>query len=239
MDAPSTPSHTDHQPLVHFAGPWTPEETDRVEAAAEGTDCDMPSEFGRTWVAVKHVFPSFVLYVASRHCSRGTLTAQHLTALVEQMRRVGAAAPPDAAMFQLVYQSEARTPMDTTALHDLLHQARANNQRLGITGVLLYKAGGFIQVLEGDEETVRALYATIRDDPRHEQVETLLTAQITERIFPDWTMGLEDLDRVVEGGESVNTFLQDGHMPGLQRALPAVCQALEAFKARAVHAPDC
>lgn len=139
-------------------------------------------------------------------------------------------------IFQLAYQSEATGPMDGAALRDQLRQARDKNHRLAVTGVLLYKADGFLQVLEGDEETVCALYATIREDPRHEAVETLLAIRAPRRVFPGWSMGLEDLehgpDAMPPSEPGVTSFLETGRLPTDRDPLPDVARALEQFKER-------
>lgn len=233
----SDSSLPDGSALVHFAGPWSRDETRLVHEAAAVAALHglpaVPQGLGCPWVATKHVFSSFVLYIANHVTARLTLTASDPDGLAKQIRSARARSDDRAPnVFQLVYESEAARPMRSADLRELLRQSREKNQRLGITGVLLFKAGGFIQVLEGDEEAVRSLYATICDDARHEDVETLLTALVTHRVFPDWTMGLENLDRVLEDEEGVNSFLQDGRVPGLRSSLPAVCQALEAFKER-------
>jgi Sensors of blue-light using FAD len=58
-------------------------------------------------------------------------------------------------------------PFSTEELTDLLRKSRDNNAALGITGMLLYKDGNFMQVLEGDEERVRALATKVSQDRRH------------------------------------------------------------------------
>ncbi len=97
-------------------------------------------------------------------------------------------------MFYLVYVSSATRPFSGEDLRALLETCRKNNAELGITGMLLYKDGNFMQVLEGDEEAVRGLYARIAADPRHGG-EMILQQGFTEgRQFPDWSMGFRDLD---------------------------------------------
>lgn len=97
-------------------------------------------------------------------------------------------------MFYLVYVSSATRPFSGEDLRALLETCRKNNAGLGITGMLLYKDGNFMQVLEGDEEAVRGLYARIAADPRHGG-EMILQQGFTEgRQFPDWSMGFRDLD---------------------------------------------
>lgn len=67
---------------------------------------------------------------------------------------------------------------------------RSKNSRLGITGFLAYRSGNFIQYIEGDDEPLRNLYATICADPRHGQILILDEGEIPERQFGDWAMNL-------------------------------------------------
>ena len=96
-------------------------------------------------------------------------------------------------MFHLVYASTATKRFSAGELFELLPRYRKKNARLSVTGMLLYKEGAFMQALEGDEETVRSLYAIICADVRHYDVRTLLTISVGDRQFPDWSMGFEDL----------------------------------------------
>ena len=97
-------------------------------------------------------------------------------------------------MFFLVYASSATRPFWRDDLGALLTVSRENNAELGVTGMLLYKGGNFLQVLEGDEETVRSLYEKIRTDPRHGGEITLQQGFVEGRQFADWSMGFRDLD---------------------------------------------
>ena len=76
----------------------------------------------------------------------------------------------------------------------MLERSRENSTRLGITGMLLYKGGNLMQVLEGDEATVRALYARIEADTRHKGLIVLMEGRRDSREFPDWSMAFRDLD---------------------------------------------
>jgi len=51
-----------------------------------------------------------------------------------------------------------------------------------------------MQVLEGEEETVRRLYHKIADDIRHRGTIVLLEEANEERQFPGWSMGFRDLN---------------------------------------------
>lgn len=97
-------------------------------------------------------------------------------------------------MYFLIYISIATRPFSTEELVDLLEHARKNNLRANITGMLLYKNGNFMQVLEGEEKAVRALSAKIARDPRHHKMMTLLEGETQEREFPEWSMGFNNLE---------------------------------------------
>lgn len=111
-------------------------------------------------------------------------------------------------MFFLVYISSATQPFSVDDLSTLLAVSRKNNAELGITGMLLYKDGNFMQVLEGDERTVRALYEKIGVDPRHSGEITLQQGFVDERQFPDWSMGFRDLNSPeIRATQSYSEFL--------------------------------
>ncbi|GAB2595289.1 BLUF domain-containing protein [Microlunatus antarcticus] len=95
--------------------------------------------------------------------------------------------------YSLAYESQASVPLTAPDLLDLLDHSRANNARAGVTGILLYRHGTFLQVLEGPRDRVEALYATIARDSRHHAVSTVLAEDRSERRFPDWTMGFADV----------------------------------------------
>jgi len=99
-------------------------------------------------------------------------------------------------MLSLVYVSSATVPFTPDELVALLKKSHEKNARLGITGMLLYKEGNFMQVLEGEEAAVRELYETIRHDPRHHDVITLLEEEVPAREFSEWSMGFVDLKTV-------------------------------------------
>lgn len=96
--------------------------------------------------------------------------------------------------YSLAYESQASVPLTAPDLLDLLTRSRAKNAVLGVTGILLYRQGTFLQVLEGSRAEVDELYATIAGDPRHHGVSTVLAEDRRARRFPDWTMGFADVD---------------------------------------------
>ncbi len=98
-------------------------------------------------------------------------------------------------MFHIIYVSNAVEPMSNDALKELLHVSRVNNERNQITGMLLYKNGHFMQVIEGDEARVTELMNIIKKDIRHKNVDILRSEYTQSRDFPNWTMGFKNLER--------------------------------------------
>ena len=97
-------------------------------------------------------------------------------------------------MFRLVYASSAVKPFSEKKLEDLLKKNRQNNNAVGITGMLLYKDGNFMQCLEGPKKVVCALLAKIQSDRRHRDMIVLLREEHVQREFKEWTMGFKKLD---------------------------------------------
>ena len=61
--------------------------------------------------------------------------------------------------------------------------------------MLLYQEGNFMQMLEGEKQVVLELYDTIMSDNRHKGVLKMLTGDIQERNFKDWSMGFFNMDK--------------------------------------------
>ena len=96
----------------------------------------------------------------------------------------------------LVYCSAAIRPFESKDIVDLLMVSRKHNEKNNITGMLLYIDESFFQVLEGDEETLHALYKKIEVDQRHTKVVKLIEEPIDKRTFSDWSMGYAKATRV-------------------------------------------
>ncbi|MBY0231870.1 MAG: BLUF domain-containing protein [Gemmataceae bacterium] len=96
-------------------------------------------------------------------------------------------------MHSLVYVSSAVEPFSRADLVALLDQSRTRNEAAGITGLLLYKDGNFMQALEGEKEAVEATHARIERDPRHRGLIVLLRGPAPERRFAGWSMAFRDL----------------------------------------------
>lgn len=97
------------------------------------------------------------------------------------------------ALIQLVYISVATQQHDDRSLANMMQSASADNKKVGITGMLLYCDGFFMQVLEGEEAMVDAVFMRISQDLRHKDVMTILREPIDQRSFSGWSMGFRVL----------------------------------------------
>jgi len=136
------------------------------------------------------------------------------------------------SLYQIVYTSTATEPFGKTELMELLKGSVRRNTRAGITGLLLYQDGAFIQALEGEKTALMELFEKISHDPRHHHIMRLIQGPIKERDFPNSAMAFRDLDspelRKLPGySEFLNTPL-NGEL--LAKDIPTCKRLLLLFK---------
>jgi Sensors of blue-light using FAD len=95
--------------------------------------------------------------------------------------------------YRLIYVSSATRLFSEAELENLLTKSRQSNNSVGITGLLLYKDGNFMQCLEGSKDAVGMLMDKIRRDPRHRGLIVLLE-ESAEPEFSGWSMGFKKLN---------------------------------------------
>ncbi len=106
-------------------------------------------------------------------------------------------------MYELIYYSVASENTNEATIADILSEARGFNEKNNITGCLLYHGNQFLQILEGEESFVKALFAKIEKDKRHTDVMLMAEGEKEERYFSEWNMAyhhvtasnFNDLDR--------------------------------------------
>jgi hypothetical protein len=99
-------------------------------------------------------------------------------------------------LVRLLYVSRAVDPDDAKAIQSILDSAREHNLGNGITGILCYGGGIYLQAIEGGRLQVNELYGHIVRDERHKDVALLHYEEITERRFSGWTMGQVNLAKL-------------------------------------------
>ena len=98
-------------------------------------------------------------------------------------------------LVRLLYASRA---VDTSpqAIDAILTQSRQHNPVTGITGILCYGGGIFLQAIEGGRMQVSDLFGHIQKDSRHKDVALLHYEEILERRFGGWSMGQVNLTKL-------------------------------------------
>lgn len=98
------------------------------------------------------------------------------------------------ALRQLIYVSTATYECRPDELEAILESAVRHNKDAGITGLLLYTRGTFMQLIEGDETAIDETLQRLRADRRHYGIFIMVDTPVDHRIFPSWSMGLRLLD---------------------------------------------
>lgn len=97
-------------------------------------------------------------------------------------------------LFQLVYVSDAAIGFQSAGLVAISRSSKRNNQKVEVTGLLLYGGGSFLQMLEGDAANVVNTFQRVERDPRHARVQTLFSGPAHHRMFSEWSMGVLNVD---------------------------------------------
>ncbi len=121
-------------------------------------------------------------------------------------------APPDDPLWTIVYVSSASydfTPLD---LERLLASARLANDAAGITGLLLYCHGNFMQLLEGPRSAVQAAFRRVRGSREHHGIIELLDEPVPARAFAGWSMasagiGAEQFHQLADAADATRRQL--------------------------------
>lgn len=93
---------------------------------------------------------------------------------------------------RFLYSSILSKDQDPKVIQDILIKARHYNSLNNITGILLFRNGEFLQLLEGDQFDVYFTFKKIRDDKRHNKIKILHESPIEQRLFTGWSMAYKD-----------------------------------------------
>jgi hypothetical protein len=90
-------------------------------------------------------------------------------------------------LFRMIYSSQP-FGYDDAMLSGILLDARRCNARDGLTGALLCRRDVYLQLIEGEEDAVRAAIARIGRDDRHMDLVVHVAGPVAGRLFGDWAM---------------------------------------------------
>lgn len=95
---------------------------------------------------------------------------------------------------QIVYESQASESLTEADVLEILRKSQVCNNRAGISGLLVFKDGRFLQFIEGPPQEVKALYARITEDPRHRDLRLLNETGSDSLLMPTWAMAYTSSD---------------------------------------------
>lgn len=122
--------------------------------------------------------------------------------------------PADGAgLYAIVYISTAARALSADELAHLCSRAQARNAEEGVTGVLLYSDGAFMQYLEGPACGLSRVYGFIKTDPLHYGLIDLFREPISAREFAAWSMVVRDVGSLGQSSAS-QQYSQLAGQPG-------------------------
>lgn len=127
-------------------------------------------------------------------------------------------------IIHIVYVSFSRNQLSELELDELLSEIRPKNLANGVTGLLLYNDEIFIQVIEGETDTIRTLYDRLQNDNRHTNIVKILEESIDQRSFPEWSMGYQKLSK--EDSKDLPGFTDVMSSNDIREALKQSSQAI-------------
>lgn len=137
-----------------------------------------------------------------RSCRAKLLKAQDALERLKQFKK-----RDSLAIHQLVYESHPTDALTKEQLRDILTKSQYKNIRLNLSGLLIFHAGKFLQLLEGGKKEVDELFDAIRRDPRHTDIKVVLESDCQFRSMPSWVMGLSTDDNLAETIGSVDYYI--------------------------------
>lgn len=134
-------------------------------------------------------------------------------------------------LISLSYTSAATRLLSVAELVELIEQIRPKNERLGVTGLLLYSGGNVIQTLEGTTSVIDELFDTIRVDPRHGDVRVVDWREADARSFSQWSMGFRNVSaREVAQLHDFGAFARESWGSDLSPHAASAFELLEKFR---------
>ena len=125
---------------------------------------------------------------------------------------------------RMAWSSVPSPSFDAARLAAIITPARTRNQRNHVSGMLVFTGGHFLEIVEGDERDLDALWSRVERDDRHQGLVKHGCEPCDGRWFADWKVGYADEDDV---GSQLHTLRAPG-LPGN----PTWAKAIHAITSR-------
>lgn len=113
------------------------------------------------------------------------------------------------------------------AVADVVDTAHRNNSIRGLTGALIFAGSNFAQILEGPEDAVETMMASIAADPRHRDILIADRSTIATRRFPRWNMAY--FGSVPFVGRHIVDVFEEQTVQGRSRAAKQLAKLIHQF----------
>ena len=112
----------------------------------------------------------------------------------------------------IIYSSRP-VGFEEKTVEQILSSSRKNNPSVEVTGLLIYSADLYLQLLEGPTNAVEQTFNMIKNDARHDNVQILKESSTDRRIFASWTMRPQDLKLMMWDEDDINNGLVENLSP--------------------------
>ncbi len=138
-------------------------------------------------------------------------------------------------MLRVTYLSRESNAFSARALVDLLEHCKLRNPAQGVTGMLMYAKGTFLQTLEGETSMVETLLGKIERDSRHREFKVIKRESATTRLYENWSMGFERLtEATLQEVPALRAFQLEDFNPEFLSIHPTIVENL-LERHRSVH----
>ena len=127
-----------------------------------------------------------------------------LSAVIKEYNALKPVKSEEKQLYRLVYTSARSSKCTEEDIEQILEVSRRNNAKIDVTGILIHTKDRFLQVLEGEKETVMRVYSKIENDERHGGSNMRFCEPVKQRYFADWEMAGKKMDTSIEFNTSID-----------------------------------
>ena len=113
---------------------------------------------------------------------------------------------------QIIYTSKP-VALEVNTIDEILASSRKYNSKSGVTGLLIFGAGLYMQFLEGPAQELDETFSRIKIDNRHTDIRILSVNLTDRRLFGSWKMRPQDLESMHWSKEDIKNGLFDKLQP--------------------------